>query len=333
MLKSLFEASLSKGRKLRILLEAARAAVSSKPPVVLTSPVVSAQGKLLCVFAHFDPLDRVDAHVFHHVKALQAMGADVVFVSSSKHLNEPDREELLKLCHKVILRKNFGYDFGSYRAGLMEMADSHEYEQFVLVNDSVYGPFYDLKAMFDEMAQRQTDIWAITDSYEYEYHLQSYFLAFNRKTWKHPKFQEFWRKFLHIQNKRGAIHVYEIGLSRIAKKANLKLEAWCDSAKVTETVLKKAGAQLSAAGLNSSPMDEIEKRRLVQLLDVSLGAPCNITHVYWDYLIRDFRCPYLKVELLRDNPLRILNVAFYRDLLTKIYPDGLISSHLRQNGR
>ena len=333
MLKTLFEASLSRGRKLRSLLEAARAAVSSQPPVVLTSPVVSAQGKRLCVFAHFDPLNRVDAHVFHHIKALRALGADVVFVSSCKRLSEPDRDALLTVCHKVILRKNFGYDFGSYRAGLMEMAGAGGYEQFILVNDSVYGPFYDLKAMFDEMARRDADIWSVTDSYEYEYHLQSYFLVFNRKTWQHPKFQIFWRKFLHVQNKRSAIQVYEIGLSHIAKKANLKLDAWCDSSRVTETVLKKAGEQLSAAALESSLIDEIEKRRLVQLLDASLGRSCNITHVYWDYLIRDFRCPYLKVELLRDNPLRIPNVAFYRDLLTDIYPDDLISNHLRQYGR
>lgn len=333
MLKTLLEASLSKSRKLRSLMEATAAAVSFHPQRVLTSPLVPASGKCLCIFAHFDPLERVDAHVFHHLGALRDLGADIVFVSTSNRLNEQDCQQLLTLCHKVILRKNFGYDFGSYRAGLMEMADARDYEQFVLVNDSIYGPLHDLKAIFEAMAQRPADIWAITDSYESEYHLQSYFLVFNRKAWRHRLFKRFWKKFLHVQNKRSAIHLYEIGLSRQAKKADLQLDAWCDSARIAETVLKKASVQLAADLKESSSLDEIEKRRLIQLMDVSLGSPCNITHFYWDYLIRDFKCPYLKVELLRDNPMRIPNVAFYRELLNGTYPADLISNHLRKNGR
>ena len=31
----------------------------------------------------------------------------------------------------------------------------------------------------------------------------------------------------------------------------------------------------------------------------------TMTHHYWDLLIKDFRCPGLKVELVRDNPLGI----------------------------
>lgn len=330
MLKILLQASLSKSRKFRSLVEAARAAVLMKSPVVLVSPTVPARSNRLCVFAHYDCLRRVDEHVFHHLKALQTLGTDVVFVTSSGGLHETDCQRLLAICNKVILRDNFGYDFGSFRAGLMEMTRDRAYEQFILVNDSVYGPFHDLSRIFDSMSQRPADIWSITDSYEHEYHLQSYFIVFNRRTWERQLFREFWTKFLHIKSKRGAIHLYEIGLSRVAKKAGLVLDAWCDTARVYEIVLKGAAAKLASA-TKETPLDEIEKRRLTQLMDVSLGAPCNITHMYWDYLIRDFGCPYLKVELLRNNPLRVLNIAFYRDLLNGSYPHDLISNHLRRS--
>jgi len=246
---------------------------------------------------------------------------------------ESDRAQLLSICHKLILRRNTGYDFGSYQAGFLEMADARKYEEIVLVNDSVYGPFYDLKAIFDEFARRNADIWSITDSYEHEYHLQSYFLVFKPSAWQHPLIQQFWKRLWHVKNKKAAVHLYEIGLSRLAKRARLRLEAWCDCAQVNEAVLKKAGDQLSSPSSGSMPLSEIEKRRLTQLLDVGLGRPCNITHYYWDYLIREHGCPYLKVELLRYNPARVLNVSFYRDVLNSSYPHDLISEHLRRSGR
>jgi len=333
MLKSLLDAPLSNEEKAQSFWDATKALFSSKSQTVLTSPTVPALGKRVCVFAHFDVMDRVDPHVFHHLRAFQSLGFDTIFVSTCRRMKEADRRQLLTICHKVILRKNNGYDFGSYRAGIREMLKSHDYEQIVLTNDSVYGPLHDLKSIFDDLAQRPIDIWSITDSYEHEYHLQSYFLVFSRKAWNHPLIQRFWNGFWHVKNKGAAIHLYEIGLSRAAKKARLQLGAWCDTTEVIETSLKKANTQFSAISGGTVPHDEIEKRRLLQLIDVSLGSNCNVSHFYWEYLIRDFRCPYLKVELLRDNPCRVPNVHFYRDFIPDSYPHELIREHLRRYGR
>jgi len=333
VIKVVLDAPLTIGETVQTMAEALISAVTPRSQRVFTSSHVQAYGKRLCVFSHFDPLDRVDPHVLHHLRALQALGCDVVFVTPCRELTESDRAQLLTICHKVILRRNLGYDFGSYRAGILEMADAHDYEQIVLVNDSVYGPLHDLKGIFDEFARRDVDIWSITDSFEHEYHLQSYFLVFRRSAWRHPLIQQFWRRLWLVNGKRAAIHLYEIGLSRVAKRARLRLEAWCDYARVNEAVMRNAGELLSGSSEGDTKLNEIERRRLTQLLDVGLGNYCNITHFYWDYLIRDYRCPYLKVELLRTNPSRILNTGFYRDVIPAFYPHDLISEHLRRIGR
>jgi len=330
VIKDLLDAPLTAGETVQTMVEAMVAACLPRSQRVFTSRQVQAAGKRLCIFSHFDRMNRVDPHVLYHLRALQALGCDIVFVTPCGDLPQSDCELLLTICHKVILRRNHGYDFGSYQAGILEMGGAHDYEQILLTNDSVYGPFYDLKAIFEEFVRRDIDIWSITDSMEHEYHLQSYFLVFKREAWRHPLIQQFWKKLWLMSSKKAVIHVYEIGLSRAAKRAGLRLGAWCDYPRVNEAVLKKASALLSGNSPGTAPLDEIERRRLGQVLDIGLINRCNISHFYWDYLIRDHQCPYLKVELLRDNPAKVLNVAFYRDVVPAPYPHDLIREHLRR---
>ena len=57
----------------------------------------------------------------------------------------------------------------------------------------------------------------------------------------------------------------------------------------------------------------------------------TMTHLYWDLLIKDFRCPGLKVELVRDNPLGIDTskvFQYVRDFTD--YDPELIRAHLRR---
>jgi hypothetical protein len=332
LLKNILHSRLPLRLKIHTVLEGLVCACLPHIRHVETSSRLQPTGKRFCVFAHFDRSKRVDPHVFHHLRALKALDCDIVFVSSCKGLPDADREHILTLCHKLILRRNFGYDFGSYRAGLKQLNPQHSYEQILLVNDSVYGPIHDLKPIFEAFAQKSADLWSITDSYEQEYHLQSYFLVFNRAAWEHPRIQKFWKRFWYVNSKKAAIQLYEIGLSRAAKVAHLRQAAWCDYATLTPLMLKKVEARLATSPPEDPPLAGMEKRRLEHLLDTTLGHRRNISHYYWDYLIRDHGCPYLKVELLRDNPVRVPNVVFYRDVLRDLYPHALIDEHLRRSG-
>jgi hypothetical protein len=332
VLQDLFQIRIPFWTKVQGLFHSLTAGIVPDVEHIAVSPTVPASGRRLCIFSHYDRWNRVDPHVLHHLRQLASLGCDLVFVTSSRDLSAQNREEILACCHKLIIRKNVGYDFGSYRAGLKEMAWAQDYEQIVLVNDSVYGPFHDLGSIFEHFSHRDADLWSITDSYEHEYHLQSYFLVFNRKAWQHPRIQKFWKSMVPVRKKNLAIHLYELGLSRTAKRSGLRLAAWCDYDQVTITSLKKASARMATTEKEEG-MDPIEKRRLQQLMDASLGQPCNISHFFWDFLIQDHQCPYLKVELLRDNPMGVSNVNFYRDYLPSGYPKELIEQHVRNHGR
>ena len=45
------------------------------------------------------------------------------------------------------------------------------------------------------------------------------------------------------------------------------------------------------------------------------GQPVNATHFFWDTLIRDFRFPFLKKELLLLNPMSVPNLGDISGLL------------------
>src|SRR5438045_8800342 len=88
------------------------------------------------------------------------------------------------------------------------------YKEVLMANDSVFGPLYDLGPIISTMNKR-FDIWGMTDSYEINYHLQSYFLYFNEPAIKSETWLDFWQRmdFTGLSN-WDIIVKYEIGLSQ-----------------------------------------------------------------------------------------------------------------------
>lgn len=57
----------------------------------------------------------------------------------------------------------------------------------------------------------------------------------------------------------------------------------------------------------------------------------NVTHLSWEDIIVNHGMPFLKIDLLRDNYLRLPNVVLYKDVISQHgeeYPVGLIDAHL-----
>ena len=63
---------------------------------------------------------------------------------------------------------------------------------------------------------------------------------------------------------------------------------------------------------------------------VNHGLPLNITHFFWDYLIADLGCPFLKRELLAFNPMGVPFLHQWQNVIerTTDYDTDLIARHL-----
>ena len=84
-----------------------------------------------------------------------------------------DRNIQLMIC------ENKGWDFGMWHYGLMN-STTDSYERIALVNDSciLFKPLTDF---FNWLNASNLDLAGITDSSQYTYHLQSYFIVMNKR--------------------------------------------------------------------------------------------------------------------------------------------------------
>ena len=234
----------------------------------------------ICLFAHFDRNNEVSDRIYYYLKALSDAGFDIIFVSTSSDMSESVREKLIDVVAKVIVRKNIGYDFGSWRTGYQYAGDISRYSSLVLANDSVIGPVNSLKDMLEAMSSSKFNVWGVTDNYEINYHAQSYFLCFDSTILKSDFLPEFMSEIKVHDNKQVVINEYEVGLSQLALSKGFSVGAYCMYDDVVEYIRSSA--------------DEYKSR-------ISNGK-INSTLWLCDVLLSEFKSPFVKVELLRDNP-------------------------------
>jgi lipopolysaccharide biosynthesis protein len=236
----------------------------------------------LVLFAHYDPQDEVDEYVRFYLEKLYEMKSTIIFVSGSPQLKAASANKIWDLCAGIFTRRTLSLDFGSWHLAWQHLQDRgwklESFHQFVLANDSVYGPLFPLSEMFG--AFTGADMYGVTESNERGNHLQSYFLAWdlNQKTCSF--LDSFWEDFRYVVLKQDLIDRYEIGISQRARAHGLQVKAYVSDTAVRAAVLQRDNHQFRQA---------ISHRNF------------NNTLYFWDVLIEDFRCPFLKTDLPRRN--------------------------------
>lgn len=233
-----------------------------------------AEALRLAIFAHYDAEGRVRPYVIRHLAALREVCARTIFVSTSPV--DGSRALLEPLVDEIRLRDNAGYDFGMWADAIAELP---ECDELVLTNSSVFGPLRSLSTLFAEMADRACDAWGITENYDHAWHLQSYFLVFRKSALASEAFRRFWKSVLPYRDKEQVIRAYEVGLSKFLVENGLELQALVPHARLWMT-----GAS------------EWMRPLYRGLGNLTCLAPMQLLH---------HGMPYVKVELLRDNPARV----------------------------
>lgn len=246
----------------------------------------------ICLFSHYDKYNIIEDYVLHYLKELNRI-SDIIFISTAENLSEEEVLKIKSYCNVVIIKKNVGYDFGAWKTGINFLGDQiDKYDQLILCNDSCYGPFYELNTIFNDMENKKYDIWSMTDSLEISKHLQSFFIVYNKNVINSKVFKDFWENFRIYINKFELIKKNEIGFSTKLFNTNFRLGAVCSSE------------------------------------DYSF---LNITHFYWKDLIVSKKFPFIKKELLRDNPMN-LDISNWENVIksTTKYDCNLIKKSLKK---
>jgi len=270
------------------------------------SPVQKPRHKRLCIFASYCQTEDLPEYVYYFLKNIVAAGYDVLFVSTAPKLNSESKERITQLCFKAIFRPNVGYDFGSWKTGLFSMRDKilETYEVVLLTNDSIFAPLYP-KRMKEILQQNGKGILGMTDSYETDYHLQSYFLMVFKDALHSDVFWEFWHsvKMLPMTYKLWIIREYEIGFTQKMLRAGFSAQAIYKIDKIAENYYQYHQGSETIRQINP-------------------------THKFYRQLI-ELKAPMLKRDLWKLFP-DFRSARFWEDLVSRTdYDIAYIKDYLR----
>lgn len=145
----------------------------------------------------------------------------VVLISASEILQPLAIPSEIKSQITVVRKPNIGYDFGSWSTAFHLFPEIFDAEHLLIVNDSNAGPFAPLQEIITKLENSQFNLTGITDSLQIRYHLQSYFLHFDKLSLQNETIRKFWREIRHHEDKSQVIKSYELGLTSIVQAQEL----------------------------------------------------------------------------------------------------------------
>ena len=120
--------------------------------------------KSICIFAHFNKNNNLEEYVIDYLNAIKELVDEIIFVSTSDI--KPYKINLLNtLVNKIIIKDNKGYDFGSWKEGLIFIKNNYENlpKEIILCNDSCYISKKLVRKAFHKMRNnKMLDFWGIT---------------------------------------------------------------------------------------------------------------------------------------------------------------------------
>ena len=215
----------------------------------------------------------------------------------------------------TILKRNIGYDFGSYAIGIFAVCDLLPHvDELVMMNDSVLQITNTLTPVIAKMRAAGADAVSCTDSFEHHYHLQSYMVWFGQKICQSGCLPRFMADYSFTSIKEDVITEGEIGLSRRLQQEGFTITAlYAYQTVATAWTRRYLAIARQIAELPGLPIDSSGasfKKSLMERLDLLVnlvlsGKPLNQSHFFWDTLVEEFDCPFIKRELIVANPCNV----------------------------
>ncbi len=288
-------------------------------PAAIRLPVRAVRRAI--VVAHFDPHGCFDPHVAHALAAYRPLAERIVLVSNAARSLPP---LLRPLVDQFTPRANVGYDFGAWRDGLSGFRAA-DYDEVLCINDSVYGPLFDLRPALNDARVAEADLWGMVVSDQNLSraaprirHVQSWFLGMRRPLVESDAWATFWRETGQPATKRQIVEQFEIGFSARMAAAGFRIAGLYDASTAGPVRLREIWPHLSPR----------EPGRSWRLVRKSRRGPHNPAELVW-WRLWEAGIPYLKVGIFRVNHYGLDRARVLADLRRRSdYPFGLIEQHL-----
>ncbi len=181
--------------------------------------------KRLFLIAGYDKGGKINSALIHLVKSFAKYG-DCVLVMDS----DCDESEIIKAkpyCLYVAGVRHGEYDFGSYKRAYIwatENTNLSTYDFMYMVNDSVYGPLFDIGEYLNKIESFGTDAFGMVKKTGGKFqHIQSWFIGMRPTVFLSNWFSDFIMSVKKVESKTVVTALYENGFTR---KLNEHKIAW-----------------------------------------------------------------------------------------------------------
>ncbi len=171
----------------------------------------------LFLFAAYTESGDVGDALLHYLRSLSALG-DIVFCDDAP-LKPGEEARLGQYVLHCEAFRHGEYDFGSYKRDFIwarEHLALDSYDYLYLVNDSVFGPLFELKPLLEKLETGPDGAFGLV--YKpggHDPHLQSWFVGLGRAVFLSGYFAEFLLGVGPAKDKGDVCRLYESGLSRL----------------------------------------------------------------------------------------------------------------------
>jgi hypothetical protein len=241
----------------------------------------------IIVLAHYDAAGILSKDWLTLLKLLGSQSfADVVLVSTG--LNPAPYRDVLGAI-RVVVRENVGYDFYSWRQGMLDVPLG-DYREAILINSSFFIPDADkFYAVLKEPMPASAQVRGLTVSWQVAFHAQSYFLQFSNEVLRSATFLQFWREMQPISQRDNVVVQYEIGLSQQLLR-DFRIEPIFQIGPYEKYLLLRRGLK-NADWVNSATLDQGYEQ---------FKNAFNPSLMLWDALLH--RHGILKKQFVLQNP-------------------------------
>ncbi len=292
--------------------------------------------KRLCIYLTYDKQKIIDKYIGYMLRELKTCVDYLVVVCNEEEILS-GLNILKEFADEIFYRFNIGFDAGGFKDALCEYIGWDkvlQYDELVLVNDSIYGPLRSMKSVFSEMEQRLVDFWGLAIHGEgrnyfvgnVHEHIQSYFLVIGSRMLHSPEFMNYWIHLPYFKTFKETIAQYEIGFTRYFSNLGYTYDALADT-KVNDSMNSKNNYSQYAL----IPFEMMEKRNFPFLKK----QPFSVNTLYCqtqqnfkqalDYIDKETN---YDVNLILENIVRIHNIA---DLQQTLHLQYIISNEEEKN--
>jgi len=260
------------------------------------------------------------------LQSLLSVCQRLVFVCNGE-LNVEGRAAVNELTSDIVVRENKGFDAWGFKAGFEYIGWDKlgEYDELILMNDSVFGPIYPFEQIFEEMGSKNLDFWGISKhgrflkTYGRKHkkekvlpeHIQSYFICVSNKMLINPEFKKFWDKMRMLKTWNDAVSLFETRFTSHFAELGMAWDVYIDPEKDYSNFTGVSFLSLMSYEMVKDYKCPVIKRKNFSIeyenfLAFTVG---NKTRQAFDYIRdnTDYDIDLIWEHVLRTAPLRFLN--------------------------